>query len=82
MNAGMFLALAGLVAVLWLNIRATLAIRRDDLSDQKQSVVQVALVWLLPVVGAVIVLAVHRPTEKASRKYRDPPPPQPDIDDL
>ena len=70
------------MAVLWLNIRATLAIRRDDLSDQKQSVVQVALVWLLPVVGAVIVLAVHRPTEKASRKYRDPPPPRPDIDDL
>ena len=82
MNAGMFLTLLGLVAVLWLNVRSTLAIRRDDLSDQKQRVMQLALVWLLPVIGAVIVLAVHRPTEKASRKYRDPPPPQPDIDDL
>lgn len=78
MNAGLWLALIGLVTVLWLNIKATKAVLRDDLSDRNQRLMQLALVWLLPVIGAVIVLAVNRPAEKASRKYRDAPEPKPD----
>ena len=78
MNAGLWLALIGLVTVLWLNIKATKAVLRDDLSDRNQRLMQLALVWLLPVIGAVIVLAVNRPAEKASCKYRDAPEPKPD----
>ena len=78
MNAGIWLTVIGLVTVLWLNIKATTAVLRDDLSDRNQRLMQLALVWLLPVIGAVIVLAVNRPAEKASRKYRDAPEPKPD----
>ena len=75
MNAGLWLALIGLATVLWLNIKATKAVWRDELSDQNQRRMQLALAWLLPVIGAVIVLAVNRPVKKASRKNRDAPEP-------
>ena len=80
MDAGLLLALISLVAVLWLNIKATIAVQRDHLSGQNQRLMQLALVWLLPVIGAVIVLAVNRPAEKATRKYREPP--ESGIDDM
>ena len=78
MNAGLWLTVIGLVTVLWLNIKATKAALRDDLSDRNQRLMQLALVWLLPVIGAVIALAINRRAEKASRKYRDAPEPKPD----
>ena len=78
MNAGLWLTVIGLGTVLWLNIKATKVVLRDDLSDRNQRLMQLALVWLLPVIGAVIALAVHRPVEKASRKYRDSRHPEPE----
>lgn len=63
------LALVALVVPLWLNVKATLAVRRDSLSDPSQKRAQLLLVWLLPLIGAVIVLAVHRPKEKHSGRY-------------
>jgi len=33
------------------------------------------MVWLIPIIGAVLVFAVHRPTEAPSRKYRETPDP-------
>ena len=63
------LVLVALVVPLWLNIKATLAVRRDPLSDHSQKVAQLLLVWLLPLIGAVIVLAVHRPKEKHRGRY-------------
>ena len=61
-------------------MEATIAVQRDHLSGQNQRLMQLALVWLLPVIGAVIVLAVNRPAEKATRKYREPP--ESGIDDM
>ena len=61
------------VAVLWMNIKATLLVIRDSLSDPKQRLMQLLMVWLLPILGAIIVLSVHRPTEKHPGKYREPP---------
>lgn len=59
--------------LLWLNIRATLAVVRDTLSELRQQVWQLLLVWLLPLIGSLVVLAVHRPDEQPSRRYREPP---------
>ena len=55
--------------VLWLNGRATFLILYDELSEPQQRKLQLMLVWLLPLLGAIVVLAVHRPKEKPSGKY-------------
>ena len=57
--------------VLAMNIKATLVVLRDDISEPDQRIAQLALVWLLPILGTIIVFAVHRPTEPPSRKYRE-----------
>jgi len=57
--------------LLWLNIKATVVIARDRLIEGRQKAIQLALVWLLPLLGAIIVLAVNRPPEAPSRKYRE-----------
>jgi hypothetical protein len=66
------IAIAGLllVLVLAMSIKATLIVWRDDLSEPAQRIAQLALVWLLPILGPIIVFAVHRPKEPPSRKYR------------
>jgi hypothetical protein len=64
-------ALAVLSVLLWLNIKATRLVLRDSLSERMQRIAQVLLVWLVPLVGALIVLAVHRRTEPPSQKYRE-----------
>jgi hypothetical protein len=57
---------------LWLNVLATKAVIRDEGSERKQKIAQLLFVWLIPLIGAVIALAVHRPNETPSRKYREP----------
>jgi hypothetical protein len=59
-------------AVLALNLRATFAIAWDTLSERSQKFWQLLLVWLLPLLGAIIALAAHRRIEEPSRKYRQP----------
>jgi len=59
-----------LVAIGLLNIIATLAVRRDEYSEPLQKALQILLVWLVPILGALLVLAVHRKPEKASGRYR------------
>jgi hypothetical protein len=54
---------------LWLNAVATRTVVRDNLSERKQKVAQLILVWLIPYIGSLVVFAVHRPTEPPSRKY-------------
>ena len=74
------LVLVAVAAVpLWLNIKATAAVVRDPLSERWQKAAQLSLVWLLPVLGAIVVLAVHRSSEAPSRKYREPPDPGDDF---
>jgi hypothetical protein len=72
-------ALVALTIPLWLNVRATRLVVRDVFSEQRQKVAQLFFVWLVPVIGAVVVLAVHRPAEEPSRRYREPPDPGDDF---
>ena len=65
------LIVAAIAIVLWLSIKATVLIARDRLIEGGQKAAQLALVWLLPLVGAILVLAVNRPPEAPSRKYRE-----------
>ena len=57
---------------LWLNVIATRAVVRDEGSERQQKIAQLLFVWLIPLIGAVITLAVHRPNEMPSRKYSEP----------
>ncbi len=59
------------ITVLWLNFKASLSIWNDTLSDKKQRVLQLLLVWLAPLLGALIVIGVHRSHEKPSGRYHD-----------
>lgn len=59
-------------ALLALDLLATRAILKDDLSERRQRVAQFVLVWLVPLIGALLVLAVHRRAEKPLGKYPEP----------
>lgn len=75
-----FLLLAFIaIALLGLNVKATLQISRDTLSTSSQRLWQFALVWLVPILGAVVTLAVHRTVEEPSRRYRTQPDPGDDF---
>jgi tellurite resistance protein TehA-like permease len=60
--------IAGLVFQLWVTYRVV----RTDLYERTQKSAQAKLIWLLPVLGATIVLSVLSEEEKAQR----PPPAQ------
>ncbi|MFC7297033.1 hypothetical protein [Herminiimonas aquatilis] len=62
-----------LVVIMALNVKATVHVVRDKLSEPKQRFIQISLVWLLPIAGAFMVFAVHRPEEKHSGKYSHEP---------
>ena len=76
---GSFIVVVAICAVLALNVRASVVIARDALSERSQKVWQLALVWMLPIVGAILTLAIHRPSEKPSRRYRRAPDPGDDF---
>lgn len=65
-----FVAVLG-AAVLTMNVWATILVVRDSLSEPFQRIAQLLIVWLLPILGAIVVLAVHRSAEKPSGKYRE-----------
>ena len=49
---------------------ATTKVMADEFSERGQKRAQLVLVWLLPVIGALLVLAVHRKPDEPSRQYR------------
>jgi hypothetical protein len=63
----------GLIAcvLVGLNVKATILIARDTLSTLSQKSWQLALVWFVPVLGAIITLAVHKSVAEPSRRYRE-----------
>ena len=63
------LLFVALIVPLWLNVKATLLVWGDCLSERPQRIAQLLLVWLLPLIGAIIVLGVHRCEEKSPRAY-------------
>ncbi|HEY0061549.1 MAG TPA: hypothetical protein VGC21_05485 [Telluria sp.] len=58
------------LTILALNARATWLVLRDDLSERVQQITQFCMVWLFPLFGALLVLAVHRKPQKPSGNYR------------
>lgn len=63
-----------LVAIGLLDAWVTWRVIGDDLSSSRQLAAQIALVWLLPVLGALIVLNLQRRNaEKQSARYREIP---------
>ena len=70
MNKGDLAVVALIMAtILVLDLMATRAILRDDLSERGQRVAQLALVWLFPLLGALLVLALYRGPGKPSGRY-------------
>ena len=65
--------------VIWMDVKATMLVLRDTLSEPSQRLIQFLMVWLLPIIGAIIVFAVHRPAEKHSGKYGESPDPADDF---
>jgi hypothetical protein len=65
--------------VLWMDGKATLLVIRDSLSDPRQRLIQLLMVWLLPILGAIIVFSVHRPAEKHPGHYKELPDPGDDF---
>jgi hypothetical protein len=79
MPAELIFAIFLVAIVLWMDVKATMLVLRDLLSEPSQRLIQLLMVWLLPVIGAIIVFAVHRPAEKHSGKYSEPPDPGDDF---
>jgi len=61
------------VIVSALNIKATLVLARSQYYETKQKLVQLALVWLIPVLGAILVwgLATDSPGERITTDLTD-----------
>lgn len=69
-------ALAALALLAAANIVATRVALRDPYSERHQKVFQLLAVWLVPVFGAIFILALHRKPEKPTGQYgesADPP---------
>ena len=73
------LVIAAILVPAGLDVWATWLVLRDDLSERHRKIAQLVFVWLVPVIRAVVVLAVHRRAEPASRRYREPPDPGEDF---
>ncbi len=68
-----FAAVFGLLVVaVLLDAWATYAVVRDELSSQRQRLAQLALVWLVPFLGATLTLYFKRSqTEPPTGHYRE-----------
>jgi hypothetical protein len=64
------LLLLVLAVIVSLNVAATIAVGRDEYSERRQKILQIAQVWLVPLFGALLVLGIHRKAEKPSGAYR------------
>jgi hypothetical protein len=53
-----------------LNLWATRLVCAVESISKAQRRAQLALIWLLPFIGAILTLGVHRKDEPRSRKYR------------
>ena len=70
----------GVISIpLWLNAWAAKAVICDNGSEKRQKITQLLFVWLIPLVSAVIALAIHHPDEARQKKHREPPDPGDDF---
>ena len=63
-----------LLAALVLNVWASLAVFRDRLSSRGQRVAQLAIVWLLPILGSLLALHMNRSKPESSTGDYPPVP--------
>ena len=66
----MVLMLSIVAALFLLNLAASIVILRDAYSERRQKILQTVLVWLVPIIGALLVFGVHRQSQKPSGAYR------------
>ena len=59
-----------LAVIALMNVVATVAVRSDEYAEPQLKILQVIIVWVIPILGALVVLAVHRKSEKPSGTYR------------
>jgi hypothetical protein len=64
-----------IVVLIAANVIASRLVLRDDLLERRQRVLQFAVVWLVPILGAAGIFAIHRSHEQVPSKFRDPPDP-------
>ena len=63
-----------LIGIAVLNLYVSWKVLRDEATSPKQRAGQVAVVWLVPLLGALLTLYLKSDQqEKASRKYREVP---------
>ena len=62
----MFAVLLG-VALVGYNVRTTWLLWRSDDFEQTQKIAQSAFVWLVPVIGALVVMNVLKPDARVYR---------------
>jgi hypothetical protein len=62
--------IAAISIPLLLNLWATRLVCAAESISKGQRRAQLALIWLLPFIGAILTLGVHRADEPPSRKYR------------
>ena len=70
------IAIAVVAALIVANALATWIVVREPYSEPHQKLFQCVAVWLVPVLGAIFIFALHRKPEKASGRYRESPDPQ------
>ena len=61
------------IAVLAANVWATVLLTRTDDLEASQKATQLALVWLVPAVGAAVVISMRREFTRSYRKRIAPP---------
>ena len=62
-------AIAVMAALMLINVIATVVVIRDRYSETRQKLLQLLGLWLLPFVGAVLILGIHRNSEGGKGKY-------------
>ena len=60
----------GLLALIGLQVWATVRVFRSDLYERDQKWMQAKLIWLVPLIGAMLVLSVLKEDDTADRKNR------------
>jgi hypothetical protein len=60
----------GLLALIGLQVWATVRVYRSDLYERDQKWMQAKLIWLVPLIGAMLVLSVLKEDDTSDRKNR------------
>ena len=71
MHSAEWIGLFMVVAILGFQARTTLRVWRSKLFDRPQKVAQSQLIWLFPLIGAVIVMSV---LQDEVEREKGPPP--------